>query len=311
MTDMSIVAYSYLAALHCPHCTQRAMRDYRQQIMRPHSGPARPTSLACRTASISRPTWCALCSRPTGSRRAGVRRLVSGPSRRTDMTPINNKPTTTPLVERNRHPAGGHSTWCSGVCQVVDGFIRIVSLGYLQTRLTSTVTRKAAEIISSPAGKPRYRRRTAMTDRQTTHAQVCWVWGPKHYECAVRQIERDEDLMQQALEALEQIATDLPRGTYRPPGRHHRRPARATTKRSRDDPTPPSTTSANTTRAPPVGESCSHIWARTIPTRRWLTARSLNPTALMMRCGACVRSRSMRASGACTRSGAHVECSTC
>lgn len=32
-----------------------------------------------------------------------------------------------------------------------------------------------------------------MTDRYesraTTHAAVCWSWGPKHYECAVREIE--------------------------------------------------------------------------------------------------------------------------
>lgn len=26
--------------------------------------------------------------------------------------------------------------------------------------------------------------------RMTTHAAVCWSWGPKHYECAVREIER-------------------------------------------------------------------------------------------------------------------------
>ena len=49
-----------------------------------------------------------------------------------------------------------------------------------------------------------------MTDRLTTHAQGCWGWGPRHYECAVGQIERDEALLRQALEALEQIATDLP-----------------------------------------------------------------------------------------------------
>lgn len=43
--------------------------------------------------------------------------------------------------------------------------------------------------------------RRAMTD--TTHAPVCWSWGPRHYECAVGQIKRDEALLKQALEALE------------------------------------------------------------------------------------------------------------
>ena len=42
-----------------------------------------------------------------------------------------------------------------------------------------------------------------MTD--TTHAPVCWSWGPRHYECAVGQIERDEALLRQALEALEAL----------------------------------------------------------------------------------------------------------
>ena len=32
--------------------------------------------------------------------------------------------------------------------------------------------------------------RRAMTDRQSTHGHDCWGWGPKHYECAVAEIER-------------------------------------------------------------------------------------------------------------------------
>ncbi len=45
-------------------------------------------------------------------------------------------------------------------------------------------------------------------DRQTTHAQGCWGWGPRHYECAVGQIERDEALLREALYALE-YANDM------------------------------------------------------------------------------------------------------
>lgn len=41
-----------------------------------------------------------------------------------------------------------------------------------------------------------------MTDRQITHAPGCWSWGQQHYECAVGQIERDEAMLRQVLEAL-------------------------------------------------------------------------------------------------------------
>jgi len=38
---MSIIAYTYLASIHCPRCTRSALRAYRQQITRPYPGPAK------------------------------------------------------------------------------------------------------------------------------------------------------------------------------------------------------------------------------------------------------------------------------
>jgi hypothetical protein len=44
-----------------------------------------------------------------------------------------------------------------------------------------------------------------MTDRQSTHGHDCWGWGSKHYECAVREIERlrkmHQDAYQRGLQA--------------------------------------------------------------------------------------------------------------
>ncbi len=49
------------------------------------------------------------------------------------------------MVERDRHPAGKLFNMLFGVCEIADGLIRVVSLGYLRSTLPLTVARSAAE----------------------------------------------------------------------------------------------------------------------------------------------------------------------
>lgn len=45
----------------------------------------------------------------------------------------------------------------------------------------------------------------AQEDRQSTHGHDCWGWGPKHYECAVREIERLEKALSDHASLLAQV----------------------------------------------------------------------------------------------------------
>lgn len=49
------------------------------------------------------------------------------------------------MIERNRNPAGRLFNILFGLCEVADGLIRIVSLGYLHSRLTLALSRRAAK----------------------------------------------------------------------------------------------------------------------------------------------------------------------
>ena len=49
------------------------------------------------------------------------------------------------MIERNRNPAGRLFNMLFGLCEVADGLIRVASLGYLHSRLTLALSRRAAE----------------------------------------------------------------------------------------------------------------------------------------------------------------------
>ena len=46
-----------------------------------------------------------------------------------------------------------------------------------------------------------------MHDHQlgTTHSPVCWSWGPRHYECALREIE----VLRAEIDALRRVLTEM------------------------------------------------------------------------------------------------------
>lgn len=48
------------------------------------------------------------------------------------------------MIERNRNPAGKRYNLLFGLCEVADGLIRVASLGYLHSRLTLNISKRAA-----------------------------------------------------------------------------------------------------------------------------------------------------------------------
>ena len=49
------------------------------------------------------------------------------------------------MIERNHNPAGRLYNLLFGLCEIVDGLIRVTSLGYLHSRLTLELSRRTAE----------------------------------------------------------------------------------------------------------------------------------------------------------------------
>jgi hypothetical protein len=56
---------------------------------------------------------------------------------------------------------------------------------------------------------------------QITHSDHCWSYGPKHYECALKHIERQHDRLVRLTREVESVLIEMEEGlidaTARPP----------------------------------------------------------------------------------------------
>lgn len=49
------------------------------------------------------------------------------------------------MIERNRNPAGRIFNLLFGLCEIADGFIRVISLGYLHSRFSLEMSKRAVK----------------------------------------------------------------------------------------------------------------------------------------------------------------------
>lgn len=60
------------------------------------------------------------------------------------------------MIERNRHPAGRCGNALFGLAEIIDGLIRVISLGHLHTRLVLNCSRwQARRLIERYKGQHR------------------------------------------------------------------------------------------------------------------------------------------------------------